>query len=146
MRRHELTDEQGERFQPLLPPVKPKVGRPNRDHRLILNGILWRLRTGAPWRDVPERYGSWKTVYRRFRRWQQQGIWDKILAAVQAEEDAKGNLDWTIHFVDGSVVRAHQHAAGAKKGQTKRLVAVVAVSPRRSTSGPKVGASRSRSA
>lgn len=122
------------------------MGRPNLDHRLILNGILWRLRTGAPWRDLPERYGSWKTVYSRFRRWQHKGIWDKVLGDVQSEEDAKGNVDWRIHCVDGSVVRAHQHAAGAKKGETKRLVAVVEVSPRRSTSEPKVMASRSRPA
>jgi hypothetical protein len=74
------------------------------------------------------------------------GVWDKILAALQADADAEGNLDWEIHFVDGSVVRAHQHAAGAKRGKTKRLVAVVAVSPRRSTCGPKDAASRSRSA
>jgi len=130
----------------LLPAGKPRVGRPNLDHRLILNGILWRLRTGAPWRDLPERYGSWKTVYSRFRRWQHKGIWDKVLGDVQSEEDAKGNVDWRIHCVDGSVVRAHQHAAGAKKGETKRLVAVVEVSPRRSTSEPKVMASRSRPA
>jgi transposase len=146
MRRHELTDEQWKRLEPLLPPVKPKVGKPNRDHRRILNGLRWRVRTGAPWRDLPERYGSWKTVYSRFRRWQQKGIWDKILAELQADEDAQGNLDWTIHFVDGSVVRAHQHAAGAQKGRTKPWGAVVVVSPRRSTCGPKGGASRSRSA
>jgi transposase len=146
MRRHELTDEQWKRLEPLLPPVKPRVGRPNLDHRRILNAIRWRLRTGAPWRDLPERYGSWKTVYSRFRRWQQAGVWDRILAALQAEEDAQGNLDWTIHVVDGSVVRAHHHAAGAQRGKTTRWVAVVAVSPRRSTSERRGGASRSRSA
>ncbi len=146
MRRHELTDEQWKRLEPLLPPAKPRVGRPNADHRRILNAIRWRLRTGAPWRDLPERYGSWKTVYSRFRRWQQQGLWDKILAELQADADAEGNLDWTIHFVDGSVVRAHPHAAGAKRGRTKPWVAVVEVSPRRSTSAPRAGAGRSRSA
>jgi transposase len=146
MRRHELTDEQWKRLAPLLPPAKPRVGRPNVDHVRILNAIRWRLRTGAPWRDLPERYGSWKTVYSRFRRWQQKGIWDKILAELQADADAQGNLDWDIHFVDGSVVRAHQHAAGAKRGRTKRWVAVVAVSPRRSTCGPRAAASRSPSA
>ena len=146
MRRHELTVEQWKRLAPLLPPVKPKVGRPNLDHRRILNGIRWRLRTGAPWRDLPERYGNWKTVYSRFRRWQQKGVWDKVLAELQADEDALGNLDWRIHFVDGSVVRAHQHAAGAKRGRTKRLVAVVEVSRRRSTSERKGVGFRSRSA
>lgn len=145
MRRHELTNEQWERLAPLLPPVKPKVGRPNLDHRQILNGIRWRLRTGAPWRDLPERYGNWKTVYSRFRRWQQQGIWDRILAALQVEEDAQGKLDWTIHFVDGSVVRAHQHAAGAAKKGTKRWDAVGAGSRPRSTCAPRAAASPSPS-
>ncbi len=143
MRRHELTDEQWERLEPLLPPIKPEVGRPNQDHRRIINGILWRLRTGAPWRDLPERYGSWKTVYSRFRRWQQQDVWDRILHQIQADEDRRGNLDWSIHFVDGSVVRAHQHAAGAKRGAVRRRWgAVVVVSPRRSTSVQRGEASR----
>ena len=85
MRRHELTDEHWERLTPLLPPEKPATGRPNKDHRTILNGILWILRTGAPWRDLPERYGPWHTVYSRFRRWQQAGIWDEVLRVLQAE-------------------------------------------------------------
>jgi transposase len=140
-RRHELTEEQWERLAPLLPPQKPNVGRPNLDHREILNGILWRLKTGAPWRDLPERYGKWQTVYSRFRRWQRQGIWDRVLAALQAAGDAQGQVDWTLHFVDGTVVRAHQHAAGAKKGRRKRLVGVGAGSVRRSTSGWSVAAS-----
>jgi transposase len=145
MHRHELTEQQWRRLQPLLPPEKPRVGRPNHDHRRMINGIRWRLRTGAPWRDLPERYGKWETVYSRFRRWQQQGVWQRVLAALQAEEDAAGNVDWDIHFVDGSVVRAHPHAAGAKGGQTKRLGAVVVVSPRNSTSVPRDRASRSSS-
>jgi len=120
MRRHELTDAQWERLEPLLPPAKPRVGRPNLDHRQILNGLHWLLRTGAPWRDLPERYGKWQTVYSRLRRWQQQGVWDRVLAALQAEGDAQGRLDWSLHFVDGTVVRAHQHAAGAKKGAVTR--------------------------
>jgi transposase len=81
-----------------------------------VNGILWVLRTGAPWRDLPERYGSWSTVYSRFQRWRKAGTWDAIFAAVQQEADAAGELDWEIHYVDGTVVRAHQHAAGAKGG------------------------------
>ena len=146
MRRHELTDEQWGRLRPLLPPEKPGIGRPNLDHRVVLNGILWRLKTGAPWRDLPERYGSWRTVYSRFRRWRLAGVWGKILAEVQAEEDARGNLDWRIHFVDGTVVRAHQHAAGAKRGAAiRRSVAAAAATPRRSTSGPRAGASPSSS-
>lgn len=116
MRRHELTDDQWERLAPLLPPQRPATGRPAKDHRTVLNGILWVLRTGAPWRDLPERYGSWKTVYSRFRRWQQAGIWDRVLADLQRNADAAGHLDWEIQFIDSSIVRAHQHAAGAKGG------------------------------
>lgn len=119
IRRHELTDEQWERLQPLLPPQKARTGRPAADHRRILNGILWILRTGAPWRDLPERYGPWPTIYSRFQRWRKAKIWDNVFAAVQQAADADGELDWTIHYVDGTVVRAHQHAAGAKKGTQK---------------------------
>jgi transposase len=64
---------------------------------------------------LPERYGSWSTVYSRFQRWRKAGIWDKVLAQLQAMGDQQGALDWEIHFVDGTIVRAHQHAAGAKK-------------------------------
>src|SRR3954451_1840597 len=114
--RGELTDQEWEGLEPLLPPEKPERGRPNVDHRQIINGILWRERTGAPWRDLPERYGPWQTVYSRFRRWRLAGIWDRIFAAVQREADANGEVDWSVHFVDGSVIRAHQHAAGARGG------------------------------
>ncbi len=142
-RRHELTDDQWTRLEPLLPPQRPPTGKPNRDHRTIVNGMRWRLRTGAPWRDLPERYGPWETVYSRFRRWRQAGIWDRVLAAVQAESDAAGNLDWSLHFVDGSTVRAHQHAAGAKKGAVrKRSGAAGAASRRKSTSAPKAAGNR----
>lgn len=133
----------GDASKPLLPPQRPPTGKPNRDHRTIVNGMLWRLRTGAPWRDLPERYGPWETVYSRFRRWRQAGIWDRVLAAAQAEGDAAGTLDWTLHFVDGSTVRAHQHAAGAKKGAVPRRSGVVGADSRRtSTSAPRAGANR----
>ena len=115
MNRGDLSNEKWERIEKLLPPQKPKTGRPALDHRPIVNGILWILRTGAPWRDLPERYGSWSTVSSRFYRWRSQGIWDRVLAELQADGDQQGELDWEIHYVDGSVVRVHQHAAGAKK-------------------------------
>jgi transposase len=88
---------------PLLPPQKPKTGRPAVDHRRILNGILWFLRTGAPWRDLPERYGPWPTVYSRLQRWQAAGIWDRPLAVIQQDSDAAGELDWDIHYVDSTI-------------------------------------------
>lgn len=121
MNRGDLSNEKWERIEKLLPAQKPKTGRPAKDHRVIVNGILWILRTGAPWRDLPERYGSWCTVASRFYRWRRQGIWDRVLAELQSEGDQLGELDWEVHYVDGSVVRVHQHAAGAKKApqQTK---------------------------
>jgi len=146
MDRHELSDDQWGRLAPLLPPERPHRGRPNHDHRRVVNGMLWRLTTGAPWRDLPERYGSWRTVYSRFRRWQRAGVFDRVLADLQRAGDAAGNLDWTLHFVDGSVVRAHQHAAGAKGDPPpRRWGAAGAASPPRSMSAPSAAASRSSS-
>ncbi len=126
----------------LLPPRQ--AGKRRRDDRQIINGIVWKLATGAPWRDLPERYGPWQTVYTRFRRWTRAGVWDRLLAAVQRQADAAGHLDWALHFVDGTVIRAHQHAAGAKGGtpRQKRLAAARAASRPRSTSGRKAAASR----
>ena|SRR5262252_7467542 len=114
MHRGELTDEQWAKLAPLLP--APAAGRPPIDHRRMLNGMLWILRTGAPWRDLPPRYGRWNSVWRRFSRWRKASVFDHLLAAAQRAGDAAGALDWAQHFVDGSHVRAHQHAAGAKGG------------------------------
>jgi transposase len=119
MGRGDLTNEQWARLAPLLPPQKPKTGRPAEDHRRIIDGIRWIKRTGAPWRDLPDRYGPWQTVARRFYRWQRAGSWQRMLERLQHQADAKGELNWDIHDVDATVVRAHQHAAGAKKGRRK---------------------------
>jgi transposase len=119
MNRGDLTNEEWEKLQPLLPPQKQKTGRPALDHRQVINGILWVLRTGAPWRDMPERYGIWSTVSSRFYRWRKAGTWERILKELQEKADAANQLDWQIHYVDGTVIRAHQHAAGAKKGTQK---------------------------
>ena len=118
MRRYELTDEQFERIEWLLPVrVGPAGGRPWEDHRMIINGVLWILRTGAPWRDVPERYGPWQTVYDRFNHWRKDGTWDKVVAHLQAELEAKAGIDWSMFCIDGTNVRAARCAAGAlKKG------------------------------
>jgi transposase len=99
-------------IEPLLPVAGRARGR-WRDHRQVLNGILWKLRTGAPWRDLPERYGSWKTCHERLRRWSADGTWDRILAAAQVHDDGQP-VEWVIS-VDSTIVRAHQHAAGARK-------------------------------
>lgn len=114
--RHDLTDAQWERLEPLLPSQRPDGrGRPAKDHRTIINGVLWRLRTGAPWRDLPACYGNWQTVYSRFRRWQRAGVWGRILRTLQADAAHDDTLDGTLAMLDGSNVRAHQHAAGAPK-------------------------------
>ena len=118
MGRFDLTDRPWERLEPLLPPERPRTGRPNDDHRRIVNGILWVLRTGAPWRDLPERYGPVGTVSSRFYRWCAAGVWDQVLAALQAAADARGEVDGSLHFVDATIVRAHQHAAGARRTGT----------------------------
>jgi transposase len=114
-RRYELTDAQWARLEPLLPPEKPATGRPNNDHRQVLNGILWVLNSGAPWRDLPRRYGTVGTVSSRFYRWRKSGVWQRVLEDLQAQADAEGRVGWDLHFVDSTVVRAHQHAAGARK-------------------------------
>jgi transposase len=85
-----------------------------RDHRQVINGILWRIRTGAPWRDVPERYGPWKTCYERFRAWAADGTWGRIKTELLADASRRGELDWDAQ-IDSTIVRAHQHAAGARK-------------------------------
>ncbi|CAM5353496.1 hypothetical protein SGLAM104S_04153 [Streptomyces glaucescens] len=114
MGRGELTKSQWARLEPLLPTgIKP--GRPQvRTRRQLIVGIRWRTRTGAPWRDVPERYGSWDRAYDLFRRWQRDGAWARILTQLQAEADAKGLITWDVN-VDSTVCRAHQHAAGGPR-------------------------------
>lgn len=137
--RHDLTDAEWERLAPLLPPEKPKTGKPNKSHRAVLNAILWKLRTGAPWRDLPETYGPWQTAYTRFRRWRLAGVWDRLFESVLQQADAARQLDWSLHFVDGTVIRAHQHAAGAKGGaqRPRRSGAAKAASAPKSISVPR---------
>lgn len=144
-RRGELSDAQWARRAPLLPPQKPTVGQPAHDHRRIVNGILGKRRTGAPGRDLPARDGPWSTVAGRFRRWRLAGVGDRLFAAVQREEDQAGHGDGTVQFVESPIVRAPQHAAGAKGGapSRKRSVAAKGASAPRSTSKARAGASRS---
>lgn len=100
-------------LQPLLPDTGRR-GQQWRDHRPVLNGIRWQRRPGAPGRDRPERYGPWRTVSARLVRWRQDGTWDRLLAHVQTKSDADGEVVWEVS-VDSTVIRAHQHAAGARK-------------------------------
>jgi transposase len=113
-RRHALSDEQWAILQPLLP-GNNRRGHPYKDHRTVIDGILWILHTGAPWRDLPEDFGPWSSVFGRFNRWRQSGLWDDLLTALHARADAAGGIDWEMFCVDGSVVRAHKAAAGAEK-------------------------------
>jgi transposase len=113
MARYELADEHWDLLKGLFPPQK-RGGKWN-DHRTTLNGILWVLRSGAPWRDLPERYGKWKSVYGRFNRWRREGLFDRILKALQIRLDRQGKIEWDLWLVDGSNVRASRVAAGARK-------------------------------
>ena len=113
-RRHELKEEEWLPVADLLPPPR-STGRPARPARDMLNGMMWILMTGAPWRDLPERYGPWETVYRRFREWDRGGVLDRILKRLQWRLDEDGYIDWSELYVDGSSVRASAAAAGAQK-------------------------------
>jgi transposase len=139
--RADLTDVQWVVWESLLPKGK-KPGRPPKwTKRQLIDGIRWRIRTGAPWRDVPACYGPWQTVYGLFRRWQRSGIWKRILAGLQARADAAGLIAWDVS-VDSTVCRAHQHAAGARKRgicRSNRLVESMSSLPIMGWVGREVG-------
>ncbi len=109
-----LSDQLWARIEPLLPPVKGPMGMPFRPHRPIVEGAIYRLRTGVPWRDLPSEFGAWQTVHRRHQRWSTDGTWDRVLAQLQADADADGDLDWRVS-VDSTIARVHQHGATAKR-------------------------------
>src|SRR5579859_1079384 len=111
---YQLSDAQFEQIQGFLPENGHKGGQ-WKDHRLMIDGILWALSDGGRWRNLPERFGPWQTVYDRFRKWSQQGLWDRVLRPLQARKMHSGQIDWGLFCIDGSVVRAHQSAAGAAK-------------------------------
>jgi transposase len=118
--RHDLTDAQWQLLEPLLPAVSGRGRPPTLTRRQLIDGIRWRTRAGAPWRDVPERYGSWQSVYGLFRRWQREGTWARILARLQQLGDAAGLICWDVS-VDATIVRAHQHAAGARRDPASQI-------------------------
>jgi len=117
MHRHELTDAQWLQIEPLLPTRRGPVAK--RGDRNFVNAVMWRVKTGAPWRDVPERFGSWKTIYNRFARWAARGIWELIFKRLQIEVDDTGSL------IDSTTIRAHQDAAGGKGGSDATLWAIL---------------------
>ena len=119
MHRHALTDAQWARLKPLLP--RPRLGRPAADDRRFVEAVLFRAKTGLPWRDLPERFGPWKSVYNRFASWAAKDHWAALFRELQLDVDERGSI------VDGSVVRAHQDASGGKGGSNEMLWAALEV-------------------
>ncbi|MGW9594699.1 IS5 family transposase [Streptomyces chartreusis] len=115
-RRHELTDQEWELLAPLIP--RAATGRPRASDRQVINGMVYKIRTGISWRDLPERYSPWQTVYTRFRRYAPDGVFTRALQQTQARADAAGDIDWLVQ-TDSTIVPAHQHAAATdRKGGT----------------------------
>ena len=126
-----ISDDLWEVLEAVMPQDAGRRGRPWNDHRTTLEGIIWRFRTGSPWRDLPDEFGKWSSVYRQFRRWTLAGLWEGILEAL----NESGLVPDALQMIDSTVVRAHHQAAGAKGGLHDRVSAVRAVASRpRSTS------------
>lgn len=143
--RHDLAQEQWERVEPLLPPNGGRGGQ-WKDHRKVVNGMVWRLKTGSPWRDLPEGYGPWETVYGRFNRWCEDGTLLGIAECLLVELDNQGGVDWDLWCIDGSVVRASRAAGGARRDAAEKKSATAARRPSRRTTrwaGAKAGSAPS---
>ena len=112
-----LTDAMWARIEPVLPPAKGPMGRPMKDHRDLVEGAIYRLRTGVAWRDLPSEFGPWQTVWKRHHRFSIDGTWDRVLTVLQAEADAAGEIDWRIS-VDSTIARDHQHGATAARSSS----------------------------
>lgn len=113
-----LRDDQWQRIEPLLPPQHKTGGRPAKPHRTVVEAMIWVVRTGAPWRDLPRAYGPWQSVYTRFSRWSKSGVLQRLLGHLAKERDDEGYL------IDATIVRAHQDASGApKRGARSRSAA-----------------------
>jgi transposase len=119
MSRGDLSEEGWKAIEPFLPSEKGHWGRPAQDNRRYVNGMLWVLRTGAPWRDLPEKYGNWNSVYRRFVRWRDRGIWNSLFERLA---DSLG--EDSAYSMDSTIIRGHAQAAGAKGGLKKRPLVV----------------------
>jgi transposase len=128
--RHAISDEHWERIKDLLPGKSGDPGVTAKDNRLFVDAVLWIAKTGAPWRDLPERFGNWDTAWKRFDRWSRKGVWQRVVGSLQDPD-----LEWLV--LDSTVIRAHQHAAGAPKKtgvrKPKRWAAAEAGSAPRST-------------
>ncbi len=132
MARNLMTDEEWRFFEHFIAAVRAPNGRKPVNHRLVLDGIFWIARTGAPWRDLPEEFGKWGSVYRQFRRWTQAGLWETILLFLNDSNLVPAR----VQMIDSTVIRAHQQAAGSRGGLRRKVSAAHAVAFRpRSTSG-----------
>ena len=109
-----LSDEMWARIEPVLPPVKGAMGRPMREHRVLVEGAIYRYSTGVAWRDFPTEFGPWQTVWKRHHRFSTDGTWDRVLTALHAQADANGEIDWRLS-VDSTSARVHQHGATATR-------------------------------
>jgi transposase len=109
-----LSDEMWARIEPVLPPVKGAMGRPMREHRVLVEGAIYRFRSGIAWRDLPSEFGPWQTVWKRHHRFSTDGTWDRVLTALQVQADAVGEIDWRVS-VDSTIARVHQHGATAAR-------------------------------
>ncbi len=127
MARLMMSDAEWAFFDPFIHSIRGRGGRPAGDHRLVLDGIFWIARTGAQWRDLPEEFGKWSSVYRQFRRWTLAGLWEMVLEALNESGVAPNQ----VQMIDSTVIRAHHQAAGAKGGLRKKVLAVQKVVARR---------------
>ena len=132
-----MSDEEWAFFEGFILAVRAPNGRKPTNHRLVLDGIFWIARTGAPWRDLPGEFGKWSSVYRQFRRWTLSGLWEDIMEAL----NQSGAVPSTLQMIDSTVIRAHHQAAGAKGGLRDRVSAVleVALRPRSTSSSTRTG-------
>ena len=121
MQRYGLRDDQWKRIETLLPGRDGSVGVTAADNRLFIEAVLFRYRAGIPWRDLPERFGDWKNVHRRFSRWAESGVWERVFQHLSADADNE------YAMIDSTIVRAHQHSAGAKKKPTRARQSVARV-------------------
>jgi transposase len=128
-KRHELTDKQWGLLAPYMPKPSAKGGRPWNDHRRTINGILWKVKTGAPWRDIPERYGAWQSIYDRYSYWRKTGFWNVLMRTLQGELCKRGMLDIEKFNIDATSVRASRSAAGARKKGTRRIPQSLPIMP-----------------
>jgi transposase len=124
LHRHDMVDALYAKLEPRSPGGKGKVGRPAENNRKFLNAVLWILRTGAPWRDLPPEYGDWKNVHRRFCRWRDNGVWENLLDVLREEPD----YEWIM--IDATFIKCHPHSAGAVGGNQEMSISIGGSTPR----------------